>query len=290
MKPTPKCRVCESGATYICGEQYGWTLWKCGDCGFFFAEPGEQAQQPNYNANYFKAFIDRDSADDWHDFYASTLEELKTVSPGVRILDAGSGASMFTPTASTTGWKATAVDGSEDAIEYLATRFGIEGYVADLNQPDAIPNALGTLAEFDAVNSWHVIEHLTRPGDYLSGIRNVLVRGGILHLGLPAYPWPRVRGHEILRKLRLVNHHFNLGMPDHVSFFEPKTIITLLKRRGFRVKNIEKTAYSSILDVFEDTSSRGLVRRVGKTVVRILSPLSSRIRIYHHLRIIACKT
>jgi SAM-dependent methyltransferase len=283
------CSVCTETDRRRVGEQSGWAVWECEKCAFHYATPEADATHPNYSEDYFDAFICRDDSEEWRQFYKATLKTIRRHSPGSRLLDAGSGASMFSPTAHREGWEVTAIDGSTAAIDYLKKTFGINAHVADLNQRDALTNALGSRCHFDAVNSFHVIEHLANPGDYLEGIYEALVPGGCLHLGLPIYPWHRFRVHEALLRVGLANHHFNLGLPDHVAFFDKRTIGMLLKRIGFRVLSVERCGYVSLLDIAQAWSSRGSARRVARGFIRAIAPLSSRVGFFNHLIIIATK-
>jgi SAM-dependent methyltransferase len=283
------CSVCLATGRKQVGEQLGWTIWECSRCAFHYATPGATAKQPDYSENYFDAFICRDDSEEWRRFYKGTLDTIRRNAPGLRLLDAGSGASRFGPTAGQEGWHVTAVDGSSAAIKYLNQNFDIRAEVADLNKRHALVTSLGEDCKFDAVNSFHVIEHLANPDAYLAGIYDCLVPSGCLHLGLPIYPWHRVRFHEALFRLGVANHHFNLGIPDHIAFFDTRTIRLLLKRIGFRVQSVERSAYTSIYEIARGWSSCGALRRTARGLIRSIAPLSSRVGFFNHIIILAKK-
>ncbi len=287
--PVRHCSICMASERRRVGAQSGWEIWECSHCAFHYATPAGNAAQPNYEAGYFDAFIRRDDSEEWHRFYRATLASIRRYSPGLRLLDAGSGASMFSPTARQEGWDVTAVDGSEAAINYLKQHFDLPAKVADLNDRHALEMALGPTCEFDAVNSFHVIEHLARPDDYLAGIYDVLVPGGCLHLGLPIYPWNIFKAHEALLRAGLANHPFNLGLPDHVCFFDRRTINRLLQRMGFRVESVTRSGFVSVWDIAQRWSDRGAIRGVVRGLTRAIAPLTSRVGVYNHLIIIAKK-
>lgn len=284
-----QCAVCTSRDTQRIGVQRGWILFGCPDCGFHFARPGDNPDLPAYDERYFESFIRRDERAEWRTFYEGCLDHLQRHAPGRRLLDAGSGASLFAPTAKRNGWKVTVIDGSPQAINVQSLHYGIKAAIADLNRRDAIPSSLGPQSRFDAVNSWHVIEHLSNPDAYLEGIHDVLEPGGCLLLGLPIYPWGRVRFHEALHWLGLAKHPTNLGLPDHIAFFDRRTILLLLNRIGFRLQTVERTAFTSLCDAVNGWSPGGLIRTAVKACVCILSPMTRRLGFYNHLMIIAVK-
>jgi hypothetical protein len=108
-------------------------------------------------------------------------------------------------------------------------------------------------------------------------------------LGLPFYPWGRVQRHEVLRAIGLANHPFNFNLPDHVAFFDEKTICTLLTAVGFSISDVRKTGYESLRDILNATANAGRLRKVVKAAGRLVEPLTSRIGVYNHLQILAIK-
>ena len=291
MKETHCCNICGSDRVRSCRKQKGWQLLECGDCSFHFAnrQSAASAEMPQYDETYFEAFIDRDKQNEFVAFYQATISRLAERAPGRRLLDAGSGASLFSPTAKNAGWKVTAIDGSSAAVGYLKRVFGVEAFVVDLNQDKSIRAGCGPTAEFDAINSFHVIEHLENPRGYLASCFDALSKGGVLQLGLPYYPWRRVQFHELLRRIGLTNHPFNFNLPDHVSFFDEHTIQRLLASVGFRVLEFRRTAFQSLHDALEATSDAGRLRRFVKAAGRLASPITSRIGAHQHLEILAIK-
>jgi SAM-dependent methyltransferase len=286
----PACNICRSERIRHCGNQKGWGIYGCRDCGFHFAAQCDAtAEVPHYEESYFDAFIDRDQGSDFLGFYRSILDRLAAISPGRRLLDAGSGTSLFSATAKAMGWDARAIDGSAAAVAFLARRHEIDAVVVDLNQNNSIRPALGSAVQFDAINSFHVIEHLRNPRGYLESCFDVLTPGGVLHLGLPFYPWGRVQWHEMLRGIGLANHPFNFNLPDHVAFFDGKTIRALLNTVGFSVCDFRKTAFWSLHNVLNAASGSGRFRQFAKAAGRLAKPLTSRIGMHNHLQILAIK-
>lgn len=197
---------------------------------------------------------------------------------------------MFAPLAKEMGWEAWVIDGSAYAVDILTSRYGLRGAPADLNAPDAIPSALGLDCSFDVINSFHVIEHLKTPKQYLVGCRNALVTGGVLRLGLPFYPRRRIFVHELAYRMKIAHHPFNFGLPDHVSYFDERTICALLQEVGFDVLEVARGGYVSWENVIDKASESGnWLRRMLRSTSLALGPALKRVGIYRHLDILARK-
>jgi SAM-dependent methyltransferase len=79
----------------------------------------------------------------------------------------------------------------------------------------------GATGSYDAVVLRFVIEHIWDPHAFLAGVRRVLRPGGRLHVELPNYDLQRkdVRFFEFFR--------------EHVYYFDPRALLSLLYRHGF---------------------------------------------------------
>lgn len=88
--------------------------------------------------------------------------------------------------------------------------------------------------EFDAVTLWHVLEHVTDPGRYLSEVRRILKPKGILIVAVPnvndlamQVAYRVVRGKPLRR--------FSPGDREiHLYHFSTETLIGYMEKTGFR--------------------------------------------------------
>jgi hypothetical protein len=98
----------------------------------------------------------------------------------------------------------------------------------------------GTLEEidfgdrrFDLVTVWHVLEHVSRPGNFLLRAHRLLRPGGLLFVAVPNEEWillpRRLRWYSSRHPLpRLVT-----GEEIHLTHFQPPTLKGALCRAGF---------------------------------------------------------
>jgi len=175
------------------------------------------------------------------------------------------------------------------SVELLCKKYGLLGAAADLNAREAISTAFGKDCLFDAVNSFHVIEHLHHPKDYLLGCYDALVPRGVMRLGLPFYPSQRIRNHELAFRLGLANHPYNFGLPDHVSYFDRPTICRLMGDVGFELLDVRKTAFTSVHQIVEAAGRGNWLRNTTCRLALACDPLLRWVGSYQHLDILARK-
>jgi SAM-dependent methyltransferase len=153
--------------------------------------------------------------------YNQTLAWLEKLVPTRgSLLDFACGAGYFFEQASKRGWNAHGVDLGTWTAQAAQAR-GLAnlhvGRLADLHFPDHL---------FDVVHATQVLEHLPRPRKDLAEIHRILRPGGLLYVDVPNY-----RTLPIL----LGMDDFTLNMPpEHINYFTPQTLRTLLRVTGFQ--------------------------------------------------------
>lgn len=150
-------------------------------------------------------------------------------SPG-RLLDFGCGYGGFLEEAQLSGWDAHGLELGEWAGSAAAAR-GLRnlhvGWLAD---------QAFEAESFDVIHTSQVLEHLASPLEQLLQLRPLLKPGGILYADVPNYR---------SLTIRLGKDDFMLNEPpQHVNYFSPRTLRSLLVRAG--------------LEVIEVTTSGGL--------------------------------
>jgi 2-polyprenyl-3-methyl-5-hydroxy-6-metoxy-1,4-benzoquinol methylase len=137
-------------------------------------------------------------------------------------------------------------------------QFGFKNlYQADAERLDE----LELNASFDVVLAGDLIEHLSRPGAMLEGIKRFLHPEGSL----------------VISTVNAFGLHFQLRRwlgsytehPQHVCFYSPETIVHLLERHGYRVQEM-RGSYTE--------PPTGLVRKiefaVGSPVFKLMPGLA----------------
>jgi 2-polyprenyl-3-methyl-5-hydroxy-6-metoxy-1,4-benzoquinol methylase len=79
----------------------------------------------------------------------------------------------------------------------------------------------------DVITNFELVEHLYCPMDFLKHCSRLLKPGGLLILTTP-----NALGFDLLV---LGPHSDNIGAPNHINYFNPRSLATLLNRAGFDV-------------------------------------------------------
>jgi SAM-dependent methyltransferase len=150
------------------------------------------------------------------------------------------------------------VDLDEAGVE-LARAAGYQALAADC-QSGAALRALG-LAPADLVVAGELLEHLDCPGRFLEAVKPLLAPGGALLLTTP-------NATALGNFLAALRHHEAVN-PDHVSWYSWRTLVTLLGRHGWVVRDFCYYAYEDAAP----PAARGLppaarLRRRGAAAVR----------------------
>ena len=85
--------------------------------------------------------------------------------------------------------------------------------------------------QFDVAVAGEIIEHIHNPGNALLNIHKHLKSGGILILTTP-------NPFFIGQFFRIIKRNKIKVRPDHICWYDPKTLSTLLTESGFDVENI----------------------------------------------------
>ena len=91
-----------------------------------------------------------------------------------KLLDIGCGIGDFSFLAKKEGWKVEAVEFNSRAAAYARDNFDISVHEENLE------DCTFQKGQFDIVTMWGVLEHLLKPKDLLSQVRNYLNSEGIL--------------------------------------------------------------------------------------------------------------
>ncbi len=195
----------------------------CGDCGHMQLD--RFPSEAELDAAYAEA-----ASDDYVDEQAGQLESAKRVLERVErftrpgpILDLGCWVGFLLAAARDRGWQATGIEPSTFASGYARDRLGLDVRTEELFTAD-LP-----AGHFNAVVMGDVLEHLTRPGDALERVSELLSEDGVLVLLLPDAGSPLAR--------RMGKRWWSV-IPTHVHYFTRRSATTMLGRHGYRVRTI----------------------------------------------------
>jgi SAM-dependent methyltransferase len=207
-----------------------WQYATCPDCGLVHLDPvpspGESAAL--YGESYFTGggvgeYIDYEADDELHRINARShlrrLSRVRTGPPG-RLLDFGCAHGFVADEIRDAGWDVEGVEIADVAAQHARDRFGLTVY-ADLEQAVAA-NGKGA---FDVVTFFQVLSQLPDSAAALDAAHALLRPGGMVMVESSN------RGSSIARRLGPRWHL--IAPPSVISLFDPETLDSLLRRRGF---------------------------------------------------------
>lgn len=225
----PECGACGSGRFRFAGSIGRRRYAVCLDCGVerLYDRVAENSLDLLY-ASYYAA-SDPSPAALEHDLANPTFEHrrrrLERCLAGRtrRILEIGCGDGNFLATLRRAGWDVHGQEVSADTAAIVERRHGIPVTTERLE-------AVRSDRPFPAVAAYHVLEHVYHPAAWLQHVRRLLEPDGLLHLQVP-------NGASLTRRFS-GDVWPALVFPQHVYFYEPGSLQSLLERFGFTALTI----------------------------------------------------
>lgn len=248
------CPICESenfiflGNPLISGKaakviKKDYKVVKCQHCSFYFINPPLELTESDwrylYDNNYFvensKWFTKKRKIDSKERILKAAQfnkNDIKT------FLDIGCGEGYSLIEAADKGWNVYGVDITDHRNE-LAKSKNISFINSDLIN-SKLPSDF-----FDIVYLDSVLEHVYNPSDYLSEIRRILKKGGILYLGVPNEDslfndfrkiYYKITGRKITEKIK------PFQSPYHINGFNKKSLTFAITKAGFKITEIRNFA------------------------------------------------
>jgi len=90
---------------------------------------------------------------------------------------------------------------------------------------------LGINHQFDMIVAGELLEHLSNPGMFFSGVKSLMANDGILILTVP-------NAHAIKSFVRVLLFRKELIHPDHVFYFSQATIDHFCKRYSLKIREV----------------------------------------------------
>jgi 2-polyprenyl-3-methyl-5-hydroxy-6-metoxy-1,4-benzoquinol methylase len=173
------------------------------------------------------------------------------------LLDIGCGTGGFLRFAKEYGFEPYGFDASQAQVDYACKElshvrkaFMPQDYLNDLNRMDL---------KFQVVTLWDVLEHIRSPLDFLSQLRLILDKKGLLFVSVPnggAIRWKQWVGHLRGKEPELIPW-------EHVFYYTPRSLRLYLERAGFQLLDVGTVVcYPRPLSPFE------IIRRIGFLLIR----------------------
>lgn len=220
------CPLCGEARTSFERTVVGYTLERCRGCGLVYNNPRltDDALSLVYrekdDPEMYIRLYERMHTPAVVGVYDDALDRIERIVPERgRLLDFGCGAGHFFERAQRRGWDAHGIDMGK-WCGMAAERRGLSnlhvGRLEDLGFDDG---------SFDVVFGKGVLEHLTRPVEQVRAFRRLLRPGGVLYVIVPNY--------SCLSILAGRDDFVLNTPPQHVNYFTPRTMRSLLARGGF---------------------------------------------------------
>lgn len=219
---------------YSIGE---YDIERCAGCGLarVAALPSKKVLDDLYSEGYYAGRTDNMGYYD----YAAERESLSkgfgdrlrrlrrySVRPG-RLLDVGCAFGFLLAEAASMGWEPYGVDRSGFGIHWAEKNLGLKNLRAG-----TVGEAGFEPAFFDAVTMVDVLEHTTDPAAEIESIAGIIKPGGVFLLD--TWDIGSLAARIMGRRWHV------MAPPDHVFFFDRKTVVALLNRAGFKVEEVSR--------------------------------------------------
>jgi SAM-dependent methyltransferase len=204
-----------------------WTyhVVRCPSCGFMYRNPGVKPERLGdlYTKGNYGKFLTGRYGRKRQRNYRRIMKEFAPVfedGSGRRLLDYGSGAGLYTQLAHQRGFDTYGIDLSPDSVEIARQREG--GAQSFVGTPPEVPEIAA--GGFDIVTLWSVLAHLPRPVDDIRMLRELLADDGMLLIST-------VNANSLT--LKAAGAGWAGFTPNHLVFFSPTTMPSLLRQAGF---------------------------------------------------------
>lgn len=197
----------------------------CKKCRLIYLDPEEKLADPLllYPSDYYKP-VKGIAAITEKLFLSRRKKLVEALKKQGSLLDVGCGDGQFLKIMADNGWRVCGVETATSAADRLnKEKYSI--YYGTLKEN--IFNA----EDFDVITIWQALEHFDDPEEYLAIIYRILKEDGILVISIPNIDSFQARFSR--------NKWFHLDLPRHKWHFTPETILEMLTKYSFYVKQIK---------------------------------------------------
>jgi 2-polyprenyl-3-methyl-5-hydroxy-6-metoxy-1,4-benzoquinol methylase len=142
-----------------------------------------------------------------------------------RFLDIGCGYGFFAVEAIRQGFEVTALDLSTNKRKVMNEITGLEPVASSFEDYECAPDS------FSAILMSQILEHVCDINQWLDKARTILEEGGVVAIALPNFD-------NAFRYLLHENSPYIMP-PEHLNYFNAKSLSNLLEKHGFKVEKVE---------------------------------------------------
>lgn len=241
----------------------GYHIRRCRDCALTQVHPlpPPEVLAALYGEGYFEDARDgigyQNYADQEVEYLATFEEDVRRISdfaPRGRLLEVGCGYGYFLRRAKAAGYEVYGVDASSRAVRQCESYLPGRVWAGSVSSVKPLGGQ-----RFDVIFASHLIEHITAPRPFVADLVARLTPGGILALVTP----------DITSLLSRISgsRWVSFKLPEHVAYYEPRTITRLLEGAGLEVLATDP-AHQHYRLPFLMSRVRELIRPLGALVPR----------------------
>ena len=221
------CPLCASSRLRYAFSHEGYRLVRCADCALLFSnpQPSDTELSAIYSADYFLGAESDEGRASTREMKRATarqyLSEIHRYAgeAGGRLIEIGCGDGDFLVEAEAAGYHVTGVEYAPAACEQARARLQRGEIICGELEKAALEGA-----QFDLCVLSDVIEHVRDPLAFLREIHRLLKPGGGIFIATPSLAsW----------SAKLLRENWMEFKPEHLTYFEPKTLETALFRTGY---------------------------------------------------------
>jgi 2-polyprenyl-3-methyl-5-hydroxy-6-metoxy-1,4-benzoquinol methylase len=198
---------------------------KCCGCGLCFVNPlgafrGENESQEYFLNDYLPLYLaNRQNSLAERRAHIVAIRRYFHLPAHPRHLDVGCAMGSMLEEARAAGWDPVGVETSEFAAKYAAEHTGCPVHAGTLAEAAFPPES------FDVITLMDVIEHVPNPSALIAEIHRLLRPGGVLFIVTPNF--------ASLFVWLYGARAYGVWPDQHVVYFQPSTVESLLRRAGF---------------------------------------------------------
>jgi len=221
-----QCPVCSSDHYRTEFIKDGFTFVKCNKCQMLYVNPTlkNDELEKYYNCEaisfYEKNILLKTREIRNEKIFMPRVQLVEKYITKGKILDVGCAIGNFLECiVKNPDWEAYGVEPNKFAAGFAKENVDASIYDCMLEETDFQEES------FDVVTLWETVEHLQKPLELLKYCYRLIKKGGWFFISTP-----NVGGFEFKM---IGKEHFNIGAPNHLNYFDTKTIKEVLNRAGF---------------------------------------------------------
>ncbi|MFH0750003.1 MAG: class I SAM-dependent methyltransferase [Candidatus Gottesmanbacteria bacterium] len=226
---TLNCYLCHSKKINLIYLLKQWNIYKCDECSYVFVYPFLSQKKLKKLYLRFKNNIFEKSDIILRDAKHSLQFINKYKNRRTKLFDVGCGSGIFLAEAAKYNWEVVGNDISSTLIDFLKKTFNFDIFKGDFLN-------INITKRYDIITLNQVIEHFSRPRLLIKRCHKILNKDGLIYIATPNIS-------STLSKIMKRNFDYIIP-PEHLSYFNKKTLCDILISEGFRILEFNTWSYS----------------------------------------------